>query len=106
MITAIIIGFLTGLSVAILGAWKDTMYEGFSVIKFIRSPLCGCLGAVVAYLIYGSRLDIFLLFACAVTIERLMVETYKMLHWPYKPGKFSSPTRDRGWLIKRLTGRR
>ncbi len=32
-------GLLVGLFIATTGAWKDTLFEDFSLRKFFRSPL-------------------------------------------------------------------
>jgi hypothetical protein len=87
VVTVALIGFATGLIIAIGGAWKDAPKEGFDPIKFMRSP-----AMTVAYALLLSRFtDSTLLMAVgAIGFERATAETYKTFFLPAKPpGKFS-----------------
>ena len=96
-------GFFIGLFIATTGAWKDTLFEKFEIRKFFRSPIF----TEFWYLILLFSLpgeNIFLIFLSSATLERITVEGYKaIIRQP--PGKFKSPTKDRGWLIERLKKR-
>tara|TARA_Y100000310_G_scaffold300146_1_gene335579 strand:+ start:549 stop:854 length:306 start_codon:yes stop_codon:yes gene_type:complete len=96
-------GFLLGLIIATTGAWKDTLFEDFSITKFFRSPIvteCWYLFLVFAF----PGQPILLILLSSAALERLSVETYKALR-RQPPGKFKRPTKDRGWLLERLLGK-
>lgn len=95
-------GFLAGFITAAFGAWKDTLYEGFSVRKFVRSPLLAAMAGVIFALGFPDVSWVFIA-AAASTTERLAVETWKSINHQM-PGKFKGgQERDRGWLLKRLS---
>lgn len=94
------LGFLGGTIVAMMGAWKDTLYEDFEVSKLMRSPL---IGTVTGGLIAGTypKLPGPVLLASSIAFERLSVEAWKAaIRKP--PGKFARENRDTGWLLERL----
>lgn len=69
------------------GAWKDAPFEGFQLLKFLRSPLLAAAWAVVlAHL--TSDLVLVTLAATGYTIAT--TETYKTFLFPSRPrGKFA-----------------
>lgn len=81
-----IIGGLAGLLVAVAGALKDSPYEGFKSLTFIRSPL---IGFFEAPLLARSFPDInpVLLFLSTIATERITVESWKLVR-TQMPGKF------------------
>jgi hypothetical protein len=101
-------GFFVGLFIAATGAWKDTLFEDFSLRKFFRSPLI-TEGVYLALLyFYRDAAEQFkfllLILLSSAALERIVVEGYKaIIRQP--PGKFKSPTKDRGWLLDRITAR-
>lgn len=70
----LLIGIAGGLLVAGGGALKDSQFEGFKPIKFLRSPLVGALTGV---LMIRFSTDWFLVSLAAVGSERVLVELYK-----------------------------
>ena len=68
--TAAVVGFLSGLSVAITGAIKDAPYEGFDPVRFIRSPLVGAVEGPVLLKGFGEMHPLLLYFSTIAT-ERL-----------------------------------
>lgn len=86
-LTVALVGFATGLIVAVGGGWKDAPKEGFDPVKFMRSP-----AMTVAFALLLSRFtDSALLMAVgAIGFERATAETWKTFFFPSKPrGKFS-----------------
>jgi hypothetical protein len=79
-----------GLALACGGAYKDGTIEGFSWLKFAKSPTFAALGGVLAGLHTGSLP--FLVLA-AIGSERMLNELlFKVLRRGYVPGKFRSMT--------------
>jgi hypothetical protein len=70
----LLVGLAGGLLVAIGGALKDSQFEGFMVLKFLRSPLVGALTGVLMVR-FSTRW--FLVTLAAVGSERVLVELYK-----------------------------
>ena len=78
-------GFLGGLAVAIGGAIKDSPYEGFKPLTFVRSPIIASIeGAVLQP---AFKANPVLTGLGAIATERITVEGYKLLR-SKKPGKF------------------
>jgi hypothetical protein len=75
------IGMLAGLHAATWGMYKDAPHEGFSVLKYLRSPLLGTfLGAIVQQLsaLNPTRsADALILFGVVYVVERALGEIYK-----------------------------
>ncbi len=93
-------GLFVGCFIAITGAWKDTLFERFEIVKFFRSPIITQVWYIVLlYLYRGSPIVLILLASAA--LERVTVEGYKAIR-RQPPGKFQSDTKDRGWLRDRL----
>jgi hypothetical protein len=83
----VMVGLAAGTVIAIGGGWKDAPKEGFSILKFFRSP-----AMTVCYVLVLSRLTSSYLEAAvaAIGFERATVETYKTFCFPRKPrGKFA-----------------
>ncbi len=96
------LGFFGGLVTASVGAWKDTLFEPFEHLKFFRSPLVTEATYLILLYSYPDRQfkHLFLILLASAALERVVVEGYKaILRQP--PGKFKSPTKDRGWLLDR-----
>lgn len=68
------IGLLTGTVVAIGGALKDSQFEGFKPLKFVRSPIVSALGTT---LLIRCSVDPVLVTISAIGFERVGVEFYK-----------------------------
>lgn len=80
-------GFLTGLGIAIGGAWKDAPIEGFETLKFFRSPALTTLGALLLFPVAES---VLLAAVAAIGYERAASENYKTFCFPSRPrGKFA-----------------
>ena len=93
-------GLFMGCFVALTGAWKDTLFEEFQLVKFFRSPIITWLWYLILLHFYKGS-SILLIVLSSAAMERVTVEGYKaLIRQP--PGKFESPTKDRGWLLDRL----
>lgn len=73
-ITGVVAGFIGGTLNAIGGALKDSQFEGFKFLKFIRSPIVGIIGGLI--LVNFSSKPFFLILAIT-GFERVVVELYK-----------------------------
>ncbi|MGE3179289.1 MAG: hypothetical protein AB7O32_17595 [Vicinamibacterales bacterium] len=97
-------GLLTGLSIgvaeAIAGGYKDGAIEGFSWRKFVKSPVFGAVGGIIAS---GHTSDPAFLLLAAIGSMRMFLELlFKMVVPSYVPGKFRSMTGPFGeWLERR-----
>ena len=87
LVEGAIVGFLSGLAVAAGGAIKDAPYEGFSTVKFFRSPIVASIEGAAQKSLFPTLNDGILFFSTIGT-ERLTIETYKVLR-AHMPGKFS-----------------
>lgn len=94
------LGLLTGLVTATMGAWKDTLFEPFEAVKFVRSPLLTEFWYLVLLNKYPDA-PLSLLLLGAAALERVSVEGYKSI-MRLPPGKFQMQGRDHGWLLDRL----
>ena len=81
-----VVGFGAGLAVAIGGAIKDSPYEGFDIVKFLRSPLIGALQAPVMGKVFKHPHPA-LIFLTTIGTERITTESYKLLR-AQMPSKF------------------
>jgi len=77
-------GLLAGLICALGGAWKDSPYEGFKPLTFMRSIWVGTLAGLVTTTFTNQFI---IAFCCSGYIERACVEGYKIVR-NKKPGKF------------------
>ncbi len=73
-IAGLLVGAAGGLLVAIGGALKDSQFEGFIPLKFLRSPFTG---AVTGMVMIRFSTHWFLVALSAVGGERVLVELYK-----------------------------
>jgi hypothetical protein len=101
MITLLVLSLFAGCIVAGCGAWKDTLFEPFSWVKFFRSPLLIFILAAILARIALPSIIILVLSACA--LERLLTEGWKaIVRKP--PGKFKGgKDQSKGWLRTRLS---
>jgi len=94
---AILISFLLGVIEACFGAWKDTLFEEFKIVTFIRSPIVVVLSCFILLVIFPKEENFLLIAIASISLERLIIEGYKaVIRKP--PSKFKSATKDRGWL--------
>lgn len=85
-LSAALSGLIVGLVIAVGGGWKDAPKEGFSIVKFFRSPLM-----TVSYALLMSAVTHrhMLIAVAAIGFERATAETWKKFFFPSKPpGKF------------------
>jgi hypothetical protein len=102
--SAALAGLVVGLVVAVGGGWKDAPKEGFSILKFFRSPL---MTVSYALLLSGISDRHLLIAAAAIGFERATAETWKKFFFPSKPpGKFAGKPvthpemlRHRRWFV-------
>lgn len=73
-IAGLLVGIAGGLLVAVGGALKDSQFEGFLPLKFLRSPV---VGAMTGMLMIRFSTDWFLVALATVGSERVVVELYK-----------------------------
>lgn len=93
-------GFLGGLVVAGIGAWKDSRWEPFRWASFWRSPILGAGWAFVLGQVFSAQ-PLILIVLAAMSLERVSVELWKGII-RRRPSKFRQPERDRGWLLEGL----
>ncbi len=93
-------GFFLGFVIAITGAWKDTLFEKFKIIKFFRSPLLTEFWYLVLILSLPGQ-SIILILLSSATLERFTTEIYKAVR-RQPPGKFKNKTKDSGWIFERV----
>lgn len=89
-IRGLIVGAGFGTAEAIAGAYKDGTIEGFSAVKFMKSPVFCAIGGLLAS--WHTSTLIFLMLA-AYGSNRMFLELFfKILQPGYAPGKFRSMT--------------
>lgn len=77
--------------VAVGGAIKDAPYEGFEIIKFMRSPIIGMVEAPILGKVFHEPNPV-LLGLSTIATERMTTESYKLIRAKlgyYKPSKFT-----------------
>jgi len=74
LVAGLLVGIAGGLLVAIGGALKDSQFEGFKPLKFLRSPLAG---AATGTLMVHFSTQWFMVALAAVGSERVVIELYK-----------------------------
>jgi hypothetical protein len=96
----LVLGVCIGISEAIAGAYKDGTIEGFSWRKFIKSPVFGAIGGLIAS---GHTMDdLFLLLATIGSMRMFLELLFKMVVTDYVPGKFRAMTGPFvGWAERR-----
>ena len=85
---------LAGFGVAFFGAWKDTLWEQFSIRKFLRTPCITVLAGVILMLRFGSPAgfwDGVLYVLSSVTLERLAIDGIFKSVRRRMPSKFLRP---------------
>ncbi len=97
---AVVASILIGFCVALVGAWKDIVWEPFSFRTFMRTPIICTFWGVVLVIFLKDK-DWFLIALSAIALERLSVELWKAL-FRKMPSKFKSKSRDTQWLKIRL----
>jgi hypothetical protein len=86
----LVVGGGIGLAEALAGAYKDGSIEGFSPVKFLKSPTFGAIGGLIASL---HTADLAFLLLAAIGSMRMFLELlFKVLVRGYAPGKFRSMT--------------
>ena len=92
---ATLVGLLSGAHAAIWGMYKDSMYEGFGLICFVRSIVVGALAAVgiqsVLQLPLPAPAAIVVLFGIAYAAERGIIEVWKTFIREEDQSKFFIP---------------
>jgi len=90
LLEKIFVGFVSGLAVAVCGAYKDAPYEGFNAKTFWRSPLIGAVEAPIIASFFPDASNA-LLGLSTIATERLTVELWKIQRAKagvYVPAKF------------------
>lgn len=81
-LTAVLVGLAAGTHAATWGMFKDSVYEGFSLRKYMRSIGLAAGLAVIAELVLGFDLllapSLVLLFGVTYVLERGLFEFYKV----------------------------
>ena len=86
----LLVGLGIGTAEAIAGAYKDGTIEGFSWIKFFKSPSFGMIGGLIAS---GHTTNVAFLLLATIGSMRMFLELlFKMLVSNYTPGKFRALT--------------
>ena len=98
--------FLAGLLVASFGAFKDTLWESFSLRKFFRTPTITVIAGMILYQLAfkpDSLGDLLFFSLSSVGLERLLVDSlYKGIRRKM-PSKFLRPQRDTRWMHDRFS---
>ena len=100
LLTLVLVGSAGGWGSALGGAWKDAPLEGFSPLKFLRSPLLAAAFALLLGTMSQSRLVVA---TAALGYTVAAIETYKKFTQTHEPpGKFAGkPLRYPEMLWKR-----
>ncbi len=89
------IGLLSGMHAAIWGMYKDSIYEGFGLLCFVRSMIVGALAAVALqaglHLPLPAAGAVIVLFGLAYAAERGIVEVWKTFIRNEDQSKFFIP---------------
>jgi len=96
----LIVGGGIGVVEAMAGAYKDGTIEGFSFVKFLKSPTFGALGGLIAA--FHTTSLAFLLLASIGSMRMFNELLFKILVRDYTPGKFKSLTGPfQEWMTRR-----
>ena len=80
-LTAPVLGTLAGLHTATWGMYKDSIHEGFFWPRYFRSPICGLIMGVIAYVIARPDLStaagMVAFFGVTYVLERGAIELWK-----------------------------
>lgn len=98
--SGIVFGAGIGLALAMSGAYKDGLVEGFYLRKFLKSPIGGAIAGLIASTHTATPLFLLL---CSIGLERMFMELlFKLLVHGYVPGKFRSMTGPfQEWMSRR-----
>jgi hypothetical protein len=95
----IFFGFLGGFLMALGGCLKDAPFEGFSLLKFTRSPLIGLLAGI---LLSSLAANYGVIMLSSMGVERMATEAYKTFIKKGVPGKFKAEKPlHKEWIAKR-----
>lgn len=83
-----ILGAGIGVAEGIAGGYKDGSIEGFSPVKFFKSPVFGTVGGIIAALHTSD--PAFLLLGAIASMRMFLELFFKILVRDYAPGKFRS----------------
>jgi hypothetical protein len=98
-VPGIVIGLLDGVMVGIGGALKDSQFEGFIPLKFVRSPIAGMVSGAI-FVHYSA--NPLLVVLATVGGERVGVECYKTFLRRQVRGMFAGqPPRYPEWIARR-----
>jgi hypothetical protein len=90
-----LVGLLAGLHAAAWGMYKDSLHEGFSARRFVRSPLLGLvIGAVLGVLIGWDPREppvLVVAFGASYAVERALAEVYKTFLREEDQSKYTIP---------------
>ena len=89
-VRGMLVGMTAGVAEAMCGGYKDGSIEGFYWHKFIKSPVFGALGGLVA----SGHTDstAFLMLGAVGSMRMLLELVFKLVVPGYTPGKFRSMT--------------
>src|SRR5687767_10849705 len=95
LVVAAIVGALSGTHAAIWGMYKDSIYEGFSPGRFIRSIIVGTAAGMLLQVALSLRLQnaasLLMLFGLAYAAERGIVEIWKTFFRTQDQSKYFIP---------------
>lgn len=95
-----VLGGTIGVAEGIAGGYKDGSIEGFSPIKFFKSPVFGTMGGIIAAL--HTSEPAFMLLAAIGSMRMFLELFFKILVQGYAPGKFRSMVGPfRAWADRR-----
>jgi hypothetical protein len=88
----LLVGALTGLHAASWGAFKDSPFEGFRTVKFLRSVALGLAAALVVSRFTGAG-HLLVLVGLAYCVERLTTEWWKAILREDRQASYTIPMR-------------
>ncbi|NHK32446.1 MAG: hypothetical protein FK730_13915 [Asgard group archaeon] len=91
---------ITGFFCALGGMTKDAPHEGFSLLKFFRSPVVSIIVGVGIYFLFPDIYGKFFVLAIAGG-ERIISEFYKKIVRGRVPGKFKQKEFNEIWMRQR-----
>lgn len=89
-----------GIFIAVGGMLKDAPFEGFSIIKFLRSPIIAVIIGILIAIYFPAIIGKYFLLAIAGG-ERIISEFYKKIYKGRIPGKFKEKELNSNWRKKR-----
>ncbi|MBU1200790.1 hypothetical protein KJ953_04670 [Patescibacteria group bacterium] len=92
-----IIGAVSGLLSSCWGAYKDSLYEHFQSQRFIRSIVAGSSLGILLFFFFQyfqiTGVNLGVVFAVIVTLERIFTESFKAFVREEKQDKYKIPSR-------------